>query len=420
MMSTAQQQSRRPMRSSLSRDRDDSARAQPEAWTLRHAPRRPIRRTPSAERLSVALGWLSVGIGVAELAAPRRLARTIGVDGHPALIRALGARELANGLAILMQPHRAGLLRARVAGDAIDLALLGVALGLGDERRRGSVAIAAAAVAGVTLLDVLCSRQLEREGTSAPGALRRDGTVRVEKSVAVNRPPTECYALWRDFTNLPRFMKHLRVGRSHRRQSLALGRQGAGRTHGRVGRGDHARRARRAASPGVRCTVRRSRTRAPCASCRAGGTRHGRERVEMQYKPPAGALGAARAPGCSAKSPTSRCSDDLRRFKQLMETGEIPTTEGQPAGKRGILVSHAAQGAASMKATCWHGRHDVRVENVPDPKILNPRDAIVKITSHRDLRLRPAPLRRLHPHHGEGRHPRPRVHGRGGRGRPRR
>jgi threonine dehydrogenase-like Zn-dependent dehydrogenase len=34
-----------------------------------------------------------------------------------------------------------------------------------------------------------------------------------------------------------------------------------------------------------------------------------------------------------------------------------------------------------MKATCWHGKHDVRVEQVPDPTILNPRDAIVKITS---------------------------------------
>ena len=66
-----------------------------------------------------------------------------------------------------------------------------------------------------------------------------------------------------------------------------------------------------------------------------------------------------------------------------------------------------------MKALCWHGKHDVRVENVPDPKILNPRDAIVKITTDRDLRLRPAPLRRLHPDHAEGRHPRPRVHGRG-------
>jgi threonine dehydrogenase-like Zn-dependent dehydrogenase len=34
-----------------------------------------------------------------------------------------------------------------------------------------------------------------------------------------------------------------------------------------------------------------------------------------------------------------------------------------------------------MKATCWYGKHDLRVENVPDPKILNPRDAIIKITT---------------------------------------
>lgn len=34
-----------------------------------------------------------------------------------------------------------------------------------------------------------------------------------------------------------------------------------------------------------------------------------------------------------------------------------------------------------MKAVCWHGANDVRVETVPDPKILNPRDAILKVTS---------------------------------------
>ena len=33
-----------------------------------------------------------------------------------------------------------------------------------------------------------------------------------------------------------------------------------------------------------------------------------------------------------------------------------------------------------MKAVCWYGTQDVRVENVPDPRILNPRDAIVKVT----------------------------------------
>jgi threonine dehydrogenase-like Zn-dependent dehydrogenase len=34
-----------------------------------------------------------------------------------------------------------------------------------------------------------------------------------------------------------------------------------------------------------------------------------------------------------------------------------------------------------MKALCWYGRHDVRVERVPDPTILNPRDAIIRVTS---------------------------------------
>ena len=34
-----------------------------------------------------------------------------------------------------------------------------------------------------------------------------------------------------------------------------------------------------------------------------------------------------------------------------------------------------------MKAVVWHGKHDVRVESVPDPTLINPRDVIMKITS---------------------------------------
>src|ERR671929_36779 len=34
-----------------------------------------------------------------------------------------------------------------------------------------------------------------------------------------------------------------------------------------------------------------------------------------------------------------------------------------------------------MKATCWYDKHDIRVEEVADPEILNPRDAIVRVTS---------------------------------------
>ena len=34
-----------------------------------------------------------------------------------------------------------------------------------------------------------------------------------------------------------------------------------------------------------------------------------------------------------------------------------------------------------MKAIAWHGKHDVRCDSVDDPEILNPRDAILRITS---------------------------------------
>src|SRR5215216_2023772 len=34
-----------------------------------------------------------------------------------------------------------------------------------------------------------------------------------------------------------------------------------------------------------------------------------------------------------------------------------------------------------MKAVCWNGITDVRVEEVPDPKLINPRDAIIKVTA---------------------------------------
>ncbi|MEX2219341.1 MAG: zinc-dependent alcohol dehydrogenase [Phycisphaerales bacterium] len=34
-----------------------------------------------------------------------------------------------------------------------------------------------------------------------------------------------------------------------------------------------------------------------------------------------------------------------------------------------------------MKAACWYGKHDIRVQDVPEPRVLNPRDAIIRITS---------------------------------------
>ena len=64
-----------------------------------------------------------------------------------------------------------------------------------------------------------------------------------------------------------------------------------------------------------------------------------------------------------------------------------------------------------MKAVTWHGKRDVRVESVPDPKIEQPTDAIVEVTSTNicgsDLHLYEVLGAFMKP----GRHPRPRAHG---------
>ena len=63
-----------------------------------------------------------------------------------------------------------------------------------------------------------------------------------------------------------------------------------------------------------------------------------------------------------------------------------------------------------MKAVCWMGKKDVQVLDVPDPKILNRRDAIVKVTSTAIRQDRERARRREGP--VPVRHPPDRVHGR--------
>lgn len=53
----------------------------------------------------------------------------------------------------------------------------------------------------------------------------------------------------------------------------------------------------------------------------------------IEYNPPGGAIGAAGAK-LFGEEPEQQIGDDLRRFKQLMEAGEIATNEGKPVGSR--------------------------------------------------------------------------------------
>ncbi|MGY1787229.1 hypothetical protein [Geodermatophilus sp. SYSU D00698] len=123
---------------------------------------RPARRTA---RL---LGLASLGLGTSMLASPTAVARFAGVDDSPAalpVVTAVGARELAHAAGLLA--GRPGWAWTRVAGDAVDLAVMGVALQnrRGErERRLRNVLVGASVLAALDLLTALRSRRR----TSAP------------------------------------------------------------------------------------------------------------------------------------------------------------------------------------------------------------------------------------------------------------
>jgi hypothetical protein len=107
----------------------------------------------NTDRAARALGYTSLALGLTEIAAPNWLAGQMGIDEKPGLFRALGLREIASGVAILRGEKKAPGLWSRVAGDVMDLALLGVAARASS--RKGGVGAAAAMVLGITALDVL-------------------------------------------------------------------------------------------------------------------------------------------------------------------------------------------------------------------------------------------------------------------------
>lgn len=106
-----------------------------------------------------ALGWTSLALGLTEILAPRQLGEGLGVGRHRGTFSALGAREMLAGLWILGSDHPAAGLWARVAGDAMDLAFLGVAAS--NSSKRKALGAAVATVAAITALDLLTARQFQ-------------------------------------------------------------------------------------------------------------------------------------------------------------------------------------------------------------------------------------------------------------------
>lgn len=161
----------------------------------------------------------------------------------------------------------------------------------------------------------------------------------VKKAITINRPPDELYQFWHNFENLPRFMEHLKsvqvtgekrshwtakgpVGTTVEWDAEVVDDQPGALIAWRSLDGatvDNAGTVRFAAAPGGRGTE---------------------VRVELRYDPPGGALGATVAK-LFGEDPTEQIPDDLRHFKQVMETGEI--TRSDPPAKGGGAAQPPAE-----------------------------------------------------------------------------
>ena len=290
----------------------------------------------NAKRLARGLGWFSLGLGMTELLAPRFIARISGVpEKRTGVIRLYGLREIASGIGIFAQKNPEEALWSRVAGDVLDLTSLGLAC-TSPEAKRGRITFATANVLAVTALDVIAAKQL---GTDYSG-------VHAKASCIVDRDPDEVYHFFRDFRNLPRFMEHLESvqelpdGRSH---WIAKGPAGMSVEWDAEIVAD---------DPGRVITWRSlensdvDNAGAVVFEAAAGG-RGTILRVNIQYNPPGGVVGATVA-WLFGEEPNQQLEDDLRRLKQVLEVGEVVVSDATIFGT-GYFEQRPAQPPSSRE-----------------------------------------------------------------------
>jgi uncharacterized membrane protein len=292
------------------------------------------------DKLTRVLGWASAGLGAPLLLAPAGSAKALGIEDGPrqrATVEGVGARELVAAAGLLGQ--RGPLwLWSRVAGDLTDLALLGNALrsrrttrGLkallrrGDDSSRNRTAAATAAVAVITAVDVYAAvSRTRRRG--------RESGVSLTASVTVTTPRREVYERWRRLDSLPVFMAHLDD------VTVTGPRTSRWRATAPFGQTVEWDAAITDEIPGERIAWRsldgsQVRNEGEVRFTPAPSEQDTEVHVTLRYAVPGGKRGQALA-RYFGEDPRQQLDDDLRRFKQVLETGEVVRSEGAPGGKR--------------------------------------------------------------------------------------
>jgi len=281
------------------------------------------------------LGIFSFALGIPQTLAPGRMNRMIGIKDDSKsrmLMRAVGIRELTAGVGIFTDRRPTEWIWARVAGDTMDLALLGSALRSKSQSPARTLA-ATGAVIGAFTADVIDGVRLSRASSNGSEESEPEQPVRVTAAITVRRDREELYAHWRNFESFPAFMAHIEEVRS----------TAPNRSHWKA-RGPMGMTAEWDAEitddvSGERISWRSvegskidnsGTVRFVQAPADQGTEIH----IEMTYSPPAGAVGATIAK-LLGEEPAIQIKDDLRRFKQIVETGEIVRSDGSPEGPRG-------------------------------------------------------------------------------------
>jgi uncharacterized membrane protein len=253
----------------------------------------------------------------------------------------VGARELASGIGLMSSRDSTPWLWSRVAGDAMDILTLGaVALkptGGGNLRALLSLAL----VAGVTAADVSASLRYSSKSRGQQSR-RLSAEDYVERSTIISKTPQECYEFWRKRTNAPVFMRHI--------ESVSEIDEKTSRWVAKLPGGKRVEWESRITDdvPGKRLAWH-SLHQSPLVHAGAvsfdpaPGGRGTVVRVVFHYRAPATPGGTAAARALSF-GPAFEITEDLRRFKQLLETGEIATTRGQPAGRRSLIARMVGAG----------------------------------------------------------------------------
>jgi len=178
--------------------------------------------------------------------------------------------------------------------------------------------------------------------------------IHIERSQTILKPVEEVYRFFRNFENLPRFMSHLESVRT-----TSDSRRSEWRARGPM----HAKVTWHAEITDERenqYIVWRSLPGSDIENVgsvqfrKAPGERGTEVAVSLEYAPPAGKLGHELA-RLFGENPEQQIREDLRHFKQLMECGEIPTTEGQSHGRRSVIGK-----AAEYAAREWEHNETIR------------------------------------------------------------